>query len=299
MRIGVVVLPEHLGDDGPRVWRRVEELGVDHGWTFDHLSWRTLRDRPWFDAMTTLAAAAVTTTRMTLGPLVCSPNFRHPVVTAKEAMTLDHLSGGRLVVGIGAGTRGDDAGALGHPPLRAADRADRFEEFVDLLDRLLRTRTTTAHGRFYEAVDVPMVPGCVQRPRAPFAVAAAGPRGMRLAARQAAIWVTIGDPDVPGEQPVDIAFRTLREQSRRMDEACAAVGRDPADLRRLVNLSRVVAEPYGSAERFADLVGRCGELGFTDAVVVHPRSEGVFAGDPDRFERAVAGAVERERADSA
>ncbi|MEV7012366.1 LLM class flavin-dependent oxidoreductase [Streptosporangium sp. NPDC051022] len=287
VRLGVLVLPEHPGPEGVRPWRVAEELGFDHAWTLDHLSWRTLRERPWFDAMTTLTAAACHTGRIALGTLVASPNFRHPVVTAKEAMTLDHVSGGRFVLGVGAGAPGPDGAALGGPEPAAAGRATRFEEFVTLVDRLLRQPVTTFSGRFYTAEDIRMIPGCVRRPRLPLAVAATGARGMRLAAGLGDMWVTIGDAGVPGGQSEAEAFATLRGQLDRLTRACRSAGRPPGDVRRLVNLSRVVAEPYGSPERLADLVGRCAELGFTDVVLAYPREEGVFAGDMRAFEEAV------------
>lgn len=289
MRLGVVVLPEYPWPVGARIWRRVEDLGADHAWTFDHLSWRSLRGRPWFDAMTTLAAAAADTRRMALGVLVTSPNFRHPLLVARQAMTLDHLSGGRFVLGVGAGALGADATALGGPPLGLGARASRFEEFVGLTDLLLRQPATTFRGRYFDAVDVQMAPGCVQLPRVPFAIAAAGPRGMRLAARYAATWVTVGDPGEPGSQPEAVAFGTLRTQLARLAQSCRDVGRDWNTLRRLVNISRLVADPYTSSERFAELVGRCADLGFTDVVVNFPRPHGVFAGDRAAFEAAVTG----------
>lgn len=289
-RLGVVILPEYRGAEALRIWRHVEELGVHHGWTFDHLSWRSLRDRPWFDAPTTLAAVAVATDRMVIGTLVTSPNFRHPVTTAKQAMTLDHLSGGRFTLGIGAGATGADTTALGGRELAPDERADRFAEFVTMLDVLLRQPETTFRGRFYQAVDVPVVPGCVQTPRVPFAVAAAGDRGMRLAARHAQTWVTIGRTAVPGEPDETRAFRRLRGQVHRLATACEQVGRNAGDIGRLVNISRITPDPYASPGRLTDLVGRCAELGFTDVVLNFPRKEGVFAGDRDGFDRAV-GAV--------
>jgi len=130
------------------------------------------------------------------------------------------------------------------------------------------------------------VPGCVRRPRAPFAIAAAGRRGMRLAAAHARTWVTIGNPHAPGEEPERQAFGTLRAQLDRLAEACVEIGRDVNGLRKLVNLSRVADEPYATPQRFADLLGSCRELGFTDVVVNHPRP--AEAGGLDLFERAVA-----------
>ncbi|WP_274561307.1 LLM class flavin-dependent oxidoreductase [Streptomyces spiramyceticus] len=284
--LGILILPEHTGREAARIWSGAEQLGFDHAWTPDHLSWRSLRDRPWFDAMTTLAAAACHTSTMVLGTLVTTPNFRHPVLTAKQAMALDRMSEGRFLLGVGAGAAGPDAVALGEAVPAPAQRAARFAEFVTLVDLLLRRRATTFGGRFYRADDVRMVPGCVQRPRLPLAVAATGPRGMRLAAHLADMWVTIGDPRAPGSEPEAEAFATLRRQTRRLTEVCDEAQR-VQPLRRTVNLSRVVADPYASPERLADLVGRCAELGFTDVVLARPRAEGVFAGDPRAFERAV------------
>lgn len=287
VRLGALVLPEHPGRSGIDAWRRVEDLGLGHAWTLDHLSWRSLTDRPWFDAMTTLAAAACCTTAPELGVLVTTPNFRHPVLTAKQAMSLDHLSGGRFVLGVGAGATGPDSTGLGTEAVTPSARADRFGEFVTLVDGLLRQPVTTFSGRYFTATGIRMIPGCLQRPRLPLAVAASGPRGMRLAAEFADVWVTIGDTAVPGTQDEESAFTTLGRQLRLLTRTCEEAGRPAGHLRKLVNLSRVVADPYCSPGRLAELTGRCGELGFTDVVVAYPRAEGVFAGDVRGFEKAV------------
>ncbi|MEU0003930.1 LLM class flavin-dependent oxidoreductase [Streptomyces sp. NPDC006314] len=293
--LGVLVLPEHAGRSAARVWREAEQLGFAHAWTLDHLSWRLPADAPWYDAMTTLAVAACHTTTMTLGTLVTTPNFRHPVLVAKQAMALDRMSDGRFVLGVGAGATGPDAAALGSPAPSPGQRGARYEEFVTLVDLLLRQEATTFRGRFYRAEDVRMAPGCIRLPRLPLAMAATGPRGMRLAARRADMWVTIGDAGRPGEQTESEAFATLRRQIQRLREAAdevdraaaGHVGPSPVRPRRLVNLSRIVPDPYASTERLADLVGRCAELGFTDVVLARPRADGVFSGDLGAFERAV------------
>lgn len=286
-RLGVLVLPEYPGPDGTEVWGRVEQLGARHAWTYDHLCWRSASGGPWFDALTTLAGAACVTRRITLGTLVASPSFRHPLTVASQVMTLDHLSGGRFILGVGSGAPGPDTEALGGPTRSAADRAERFAEFVTLADEALRGRTVDSHGRHFTATGVRLTPGCVQRPRVPFAVAATGPRGMRLAAEYGQYWVTIGRPQDTGGQPEADAFGTLRAQLGQLAAACQDIGRDPADLRKLVQLSRIVADPYASPERLRDLVGRCADLGFTDVVLAYPRRTGVFAGDLGSFEQAL------------
>jgi alkanesulfonate monooxygenase SsuD/methylene tetrahydromethanopterin reductase-like flavin-dependent oxidoreductase (luciferase family) len=283
----VLILPEHPGPDWTGVWPRVEQLGARHAWTYDHLCWGPASGGPWFDALTTLAGAVCVTRRIALGTLVASPSFRHPVTTASQAMTLDHLSGGRFILGVGSGAPGPDTDALGGPAWSAADRAERFAEFVTLADEALRGELVDFRGRHFTAAGVRLAPGCVQRPRVPFAVAAAGPRGLRLAARYGQYWVTIGRPRDAGGQPEAAAFGTLRAQLGQLAAACQDVGRDPADLRKLVQLSRIVPDPYASPERLRDLVGRCADLGFTDVVLAYPRPAGVFAGDLGSFERAM------------
>ena len=116
--------------------------------------------------MPTLAAAAVVTTRMRLGTLVASSNFRHSVSFAKEIITLDDVSAGRFTLGIGAGGDGWDATVLGQRAWSRRERAERFVEFVHLLDRLLRDPATSYQGRFYSANEARTYPGCVQEPLA-------------------------------------------------------------------------------------------------------------------------------------
>ena len=136
---------------------------------------------------------------------------------------------------------------LGQDPWSRRERTDRFAEFVDFTDRLLRAPETSFSGRFYAADGARTYPGCVQQPRVPFAIAATGPRGMQLAATFADTWVTTGDrwTDDLLEPEQGAAF--VRAQMARLDDACAAIGRDPAPVSRLV-LSGISLDP-GSRRR--------------------------------------------------
>jgi alkanesulfonate monooxygenase SsuD/methylene tetrahydromethanopterin reductase-like flavin-dependent oxidoreductase (luciferase family) len=285
--LGVVILPEHRWQHARSLWRRAEELGFDHAWTYDHLAWRSLRDAPWFGAVPTLTAAACATTRLRLGPLVATPNFRHPVPFAKELLTLDDVSGGRVTLGVGAGSIGWDATMLGHPAWSPRERADRFVEFVECTDRLLREPASSYRGRYYSADEARTYPGCVQRPRVPFAIAATGPRGMRLAAAIGETWVTTGDRVREGPLPAAEGARIVRDQMRGVDDACAAVGREPSSLQRLVVSGPQLDAGLASVEAFGDTIGRYEEVGVTDFVVHWPRSEGPFVADLTIFEAAV------------
>jgi alkanesulfonate monooxygenase SsuD/methylene tetrahydromethanopterin reductase-like flavin-dependent oxidoreductase (luciferase family) len=130
LQVGVLILPDHRWSVAARTWIRAEQLGFAHAWTYDHLTWRGHRDLPWFGAIPTLTAAAMATQSIALGTLVASPNFRHPVPFAKDLITLDDVSGGRLIAGIGAGADGWDTTMLGAPPWGRRERTERFEEFV-------------------------------------------------------------------------------------------------------------------------------------------------------------------------
>jgi alkanesulfonate monooxygenase SsuD/methylene tetrahydromethanopterin reductase-like flavin-dependent oxidoreductase (luciferase family) len=289
VRLGVVILPEYPWATARSLWRRAEELGFDHAWTYDHLAWRSLRDTTWFGAIPTLTAAATVTERIGLGPLVASPNFRHPVPFAKELISLDDVSGGRLILGIGSGGEGWDATVLGGQPWPARERANRFAEFVELTDRLLRGPDTTYTGRFYSADGARTYPGCVQQPRVPFAVAATGPRAMHLAATYGDTWVTTGDRGPETLLPADQGAAAVRTQMDLLDDACARIGREPSSIARLVLSGLRLDSGLASPSAFADTVHRYAEAGVTDFVVHWPRADGPFAGDTAAFERIVAG----------
>src|SRR3982751_2725605 len=162
MRIGIVILPDQRWSVAADRWRRAEEYGFDHAWTYDHLGWRDLVDGPWFDAVPTLTAAAMVTSRIRLGTYVASPNFRHPVHFAREVTALDDISGGRLLLGLGAGGTGFDSAVLGEPELTPRARVDRFAEFLELFDTVLRSPSTTWSGSYFAAVDARRTPGPVQ-----------------------------------------------------------------------------------------------------------------------------------------
>jgi alkanesulfonate monooxygenase SsuD/methylene tetrahydromethanopterin reductase-like flavin-dependent oxidoreductase (luciferase family) len=260
-------VPEFLTDV-----REAERAGVRTVWTYDHLTWPLLADGPWYGAVPLLAAAAVSTERVRLGTLVASPNFRHPVTFAKELMTLDRLSGGRLDAGVGAGTEGPDARVLGDPPRGRTERTERFAEWLELLDRLLREPVSTVRGDRFTAVDAHQLPGCVQQPRLPLIVAAAGPRAMALAARFGQGWVTYGPYiDAAG---ADDWFAAVAAQSRRFTDALAGEGRGPADVRCVVLLGLETAWPFESAERYADTLGRLADSGVDEVAVHWPRPDG-------------------------
>ncbi len=275
VRFGITILPELRWADARHRWSRAEELGFDHAWTYDHIGWRDLVDGPWFDAVPTLTAAATVTSRIRLGTLVASANFRHPVAFARAVTALDDISGGRVLLGLGAGGLGFDATVLGGDPLPPKERVARFREFVELLDRVLTGEATTWKGEFFEAVDARSTPGCVQQPRVPFVVAANAPRSIALAAEYGQGWITTGAP----VDDLESWWTAVAERADLFGEALAARGRAPDAVDRYVMLDSAPVFSLSSIDAFTEAIERAAALGFTDVVTHWPRPGSWYAGD--------------------
>ena len=271
-----MILPEDRWWAAEPKWKAAEEYGFDHAWTYDHLGWRSLVDGPWFSAVPTLTAAAMVTSRIALGTFVASPNFRHPLPFMRELITLDDISDGRFILGIGAGAGGTsyDALVFGEPDPSAKKRTDRFTEFVEALDGLLMTDKFDFDGEYFKTRGARNLPGSVQRPRLPFLIAANGPRTMTLAARFGAAWATTGRKS----ETLDEWWKSVAELSKIFDEKLELTGRDPASILRYLSLDAAPVFSLASVDAFTDAAGRAGELGFTDIVTHWPRSHGEYEG---------------------
>ena len=295
MRLGVCIIPTDPWPTAVAQAQRVEELGFDHLWTYDHLSWQHYRDEPWFAALPWLAGLAGVTSRLRLGTLVCSPNFREPLTLAKDAIALDHLSNGRFILGVGAGGGGWDATVYGGEALAPGARAARFAEMVEALDGLLTHDEYSYAGHYYEIADARTRPGPLQAPRLPLAVAASGPKALSLTARFADAWITIGDP---WHDPSDAGIeRAIRDQTHRLEDACVTIGRDPAEIDRIMLTGAGDDRPLASLNRFDDFAGRYRDIGITDLVVHHPRAEDEHWDDPPEMLDAVATRIPMLRGD--
>lgn len=285
MRFGVLMLPTDPWPETVERARRIEALGYDHLWTYDHLSWRRYRGRPWFSAMPWLTGIAGATSRVRVGTMVSSPNMRDPVTLAQEVVTADHVSNGRLILGVGAGGVGFDSTVFGREPLSAPQLAARLAEFVELLDRLFREPKVSYQGTYYTVHEACIQPAAVQQPRVPIAVAATGPRGLALAARRADAWITFGN--VSDRSPAGTEA-IVREQARRLDAACEAIGRDPGTIRRIYLIGNTEERPLASLDTFEEFVGRYHALGFTDLVFHHPRADNPAWDEPESIVDEIA-----------
>lgn len=201
--------------------RHASDTGWDGVWVADHFmpSGGDL-DRPMLECWTVLAGLATTVPHLRLGSLVTGNTYRHPAVLANMAATVDQLSGGRVVLGLGAGWQQNEHEAYGIPLGDVAERLARLEEACAVVRHLLDDRRTTFDGRHYHLADAPLEPKPVQG-RLPLLVGGGGERvTLRIVARWADEWNTWGRPEV------------LAAKGAVLDRHCEAAGRDPATVRR-------------------------------------------------------------------
>jgi len=283
-RFGVIVMQDAPADEVLARFRRIEELGFDQAYIADHIGDFRAVDGPFLDGWSLLAAAAVTTSRVAVGPLVNNPILRSPSVVAKQAMTVDRLSGGRLELGLGAGVFELDHHAVGTPPWPVRERVRRFAEYVAIVDGALRARGTpfTYEGDWYRVRDLPTAPGPVGKP--PIIVGGQAPTMLRTAVAHADVWNTNGQFGAP---VADIVART-REQNAELDELCLAAGRDPATLRRQFLLWDTT-DPLAPGALFTELVERLTAVGIEDFVLGWPADQA----EQEKFDEEVLPALTR------
>ncbi len=285
MRFGLTILPDLPWAEAAPRWRAAEEMGFDHAWTYDHLVWGGLPESPWFGTTPTLTAAALVTSRIRLGTFVSSPNFRHPVAFHRDVQSLDDISGGRFMLGVGTG--GDlDSRILGVEDLAVRERVDRFQEFVDLLVRLRTEDHVDADGRWFSARDARTLPPLRD---VPLLVAANGPRSLRYAARTGDGWITTGGrADTLDEWFAGLATArdTLEAELDRVGRATAEAG--GSAYPRYLNLDSSLRYSLESVDLFEEMAGRAAELGFTDVITHWPRAETPYAGAESTLEAVAA-----------
>jgi F420-dependent oxidoreductase-like protein len=243
------------------VWRIADEAGFDHVWVFDHLAsiGPGGPDRPVFEGWSLQAAIAASTQRVRLGCMVTGNTYRNPALLAKIAVTVDHLSNGRLEFGIGAAWAEVEHEMYGIPGLE--HRIGRFSESLQILRSLWTQPRTTFEGRYYTFRDAICNPKPVQQPHPPIWIGAGGDRTLALTARHADVWNASG-----GSEPEKLA-----ELSKRLDDACGRIGRDPSTIRRSVQYA------WNGSDR-AQLVALAterAERGFTEHIIVLPAGDAV------------------------
>lgn len=235
------------------VWRIADESGFDHVWDFDHLA--SIGDggpgRPIYEGWTLQAAMAQATKRVRIGCLVTGNTYRHPVLLAKEAVTVDHLSGGRLEFGIGAAWAEIEHTMYGIEGLD--HRVGRLSESLQIIKSLWAEERTSFDGRYYHLTDAIANPKPIQTPHPPIWIGASGESTLRLVARHADVWNAAGGGEAD----------KIKELIAKLEDACGAVGRDVSEIRRSLQFGWDGKDRESLLEESARYL----ELGFTEQVI--------------------------------
>jgi len=229
LRFGVLTYPEHVTyREIVQAWHRIDEAGFDSAFVFDHfVPFAGSSAGPCLEAWTLLSALAAQTKRVRVGVLVTGNTYRHPALLAKMAVTVDHVSDGRLILGLGAGWHEQEHRMYGFPFPTTGDRARQLREAVQVFKRLFTQEKSTFSGDYYHLKDALFAPKAVQKPYPPLLIGGTGPKViLPLAARQANIWHFYGEGGAEGAQQACAAF----------DAVCRKVGRDPNEVEKATSL---------------------------------------------------------------
>ncbi|HSQ19047.1 MAG TPA: LLM class F420-dependent oxidoreductase [Blastocatellia bacterium] len=286
IKFGVQAAPQNTSWPELReMWKLIESLGYDTAWTFDHF-FPILSDPsgPCFEGWISLTALAAETSRIRLGVLVTGNTYRHPAVLAKMAATLDHISGGRLIMGIGGAWFEMEHNAYGIPFHTTAERINRLDEAAEMIKRLWSEKQVTFEGRYYQLKDAYCEPKPLQKPRPPIMIGGSGEKLMlRVVAKHADQWNTFGSPEL-FRHKIDVLRGHCDAVGRNFDEievswAGATLVTDSRDeknelLRRWAVEFGVTPEQYakgalvGSASEVRDRIAQFIDVGVTHFIPI-------------------------------
>jgi F420-dependent oxidoreductase-like protein len=244
-------------------WQLFERLGFESAWLCDHLVQPSRPQGPYFEAWSLLGGLAARTEKIRIGVLVTSNTFRHPSVLAKMAVTVDHISRGRLEVGLGAGWYESEHEMFGIPFPETRELVARFSEAVQVVDRLMREDVSTFAGTYYQLRNAQSRPPSIQKPRPPLVLGAFGPRMLKIVATYADTWNAFGTP------------KEMRERNQMLDDYCRELGRDPETLDRSLYywVPTTDADPWVSKQAFYDVINPYIEAGVNQFILDQPRDD--------------------------
>ncbi|HSB61448.1 MAG TPA: TIGR03560 family F420-dependent LLM class oxidoreductase, partial [Vicinamibacteria bacterium] len=226
------------------LWRHLEATGWDIACVTDHFMPNTReREGAMLESWSTLAALAALVPRMRVGTIVLGNTYRHPAVVAKMAAQVDIISGGRLLLGLGAGWQQNEHEAYGIPFHTLRERLERLDEACEVIKLLFTQRRADFKGRYYRLADAPLDPKPVQAPHPELMIGGGGERvTLRIVARHADHWNCWGGPQV------------LARKGQILDEHCAAVGRDPQSLMRSANMALLITDKPTEVDQLAQTI---------------------------------------------
>ncbi len=273
MRFSFWPNPSQSYEDVLKLALHVEQTGWDGIWYADHFMANAPdTSTPWPEAWTTLVAIGATVPRLRLGTLVMGNTYRHPAIVAKMAATLDHISGGRAVLGLGSGWQENEHKQYGIPFYTVGERLARLDEACQVIKLLFNEKKSDFDGRFYQLQDASLAPKPIQNPL-PLLIGGGGEKvTLKITAKYADEWNVWGDVD------------KLRAKMKILDQHCADVGRDPKEIKRTAvallfmsedpeylertrNSNLQQATIIGTPEEIRDIVAEYENIGVDELIV--------------------------------
>lgn len=262
-RFGICTDQNMTWDKTVERWQLFERLGYESAWLCDHLIQPSRPAGPYFEAWSLLGGLAAVTRSIRVGILVTSNTFRYPQVLAKMAVTVDHISRGRLEIGMGAGWYEPEHTMFGIDLPETKELVSRFEEAVQVVDLMTREDTSSFEGKYYTLKGARSRPPSVQKPRPPVVIGAFGPRMLRIVAKYADTWNAFGTP------------AAMRERNQMLDDYCREIGRDPETLDRSLYywVAKAGDDPWASKDAFYRVLEPYVEAGINQFIIDQPRDD--------------------------
>ncbi|MFX0094873.1 MAG: LLM class flavin-dependent oxidoreductase [Candidatus Hodarchaeota archaeon] len=268
-KFGVILIQELLYDEMVRVSQKIEAMGWDSLWVADEFQ----PSIDWLECWTLLGGLAEATSSIRIGSLVSPIPIRHPALLAKMAITVDHISDGRLELGIGTGVSGDRDSVYrmtGLEDWKPRERVNRFKEQTEIIDLLLRENVVSYSGKYYHLDRCELRPRPVQKPRPPITIGAMGPRMLKITAKFADRWSSHGESWMSLEEAITI----IDKRMHLLDQYCDEVGRNPKSLTRsILTYGKYGDNSFSSVDRFEEITNRYRELGINELIYYYPAQD--------------------------
>ncbi|MFX1517522.1 MAG: LLM class flavin-dependent oxidoreductase [Promethearchaeota archaeon] len=273
LQLGVITIQNVPWKELVKRWRFIDNTGFDSLWVADHFTHWKEKEMTFFECWTTLCGMACVTSRIRIGTAVTNMLWRHPAWLAKQALTVDHMSNGRLDLGLGAGGSAVlEHSMTGLKKGSPKERVERFKEYIEIIDHLLRNPKTTYHGKYYNLEETIVLPDSIQKPRPPIYVGAKGQKMLKITAKFANAWNTL-----ESIESLEETIERTEERNRFLDRYCDEIGRDPTTLRRTVgiyeneamhNIGRM--KIYENLDILVDAIQTFYKLGLTEICFPYP-----------------------------
>jgi alkanesulfonate monooxygenase SsuD/methylene tetrahydromethanopterin reductase-like flavin-dependent oxidoreductase (luciferase family) len=274
VQFGIITLQSRPWTDLLHQWKETEELGFDSVWVADHFCNYGQPTQPWFEGWTTLTGLASTTHTVRIGTLVTSISLRHPALLARQALTVDHISNGRLIIGIGAGAPSSEGEIvyemIGIEDWSPRERVAHFKEYIEIVDVLLREQISSYAGTYYHLKEAALYPPPIQNPRPPITIGGIRPKMLKIAAEYADTWNSFGGINLTPEE----MFASIKNQNELVDKYCKEINRDPSTLRRSILVyGQEAFTLYDSEDNFLEFVEKYKKIGFSEFILYYPLKE--------------------------